>query len=68
MDCHQGSAHASGVMRDNEQKKRDFNMVGKNCIDCHMPLQASKTIWFNNGGESKKIPYFIRTHKIGIYK
>jgi hypothetical protein len=68
MDCHQRSAHAAAVLKDNEQKKRDFNLVGTNCIDCHMPLQASKAILFNNGGQLKNIPYFIRTHKIGIYK
>lgn len=68
MDCHQGSSHATGVQKDNEQKKRDFNLVGASCIDCHMPLQTSKTIYFNNGGGAKDIPYLIRTHKIGIYK
>jgi hypothetical protein len=68
MDCHQSSAHATGILKDNEQKKRDFNLAGASCIDCHMPLQSSKTIYFNNGAESKNIPYFIRTHKIAIYK
>lgn len=66
MDCHQHSAHAAAILKDNEQKKRDFNLVGVNCIDCHMPLQISKTIHFNNG--LKNTPYFIRTHKISIYK
>ena len=68
MDCHRNSAHAVNSLKDNEQKKRDFNLAGLNCIDCHMPLQISKTIYFNNGAESKNIPYFIRTHKIAIYK
>lgn len=68
MDCHQGSVHATDVMKENEQKKRDFNLEVSTCIDCHMPLQTSKTIYFNNGSESKNIPYLIRTHKIAIYK
>jgi hypothetical protein len=68
MDCHQGSSHATDVLKDNEQKQRDFNLVGASCIDCHMPLQTSKTIYSNNGGGAKDIPYLIRTHKIGIYK
>jgi len=68
MDCHQGSSHAKEVLKENEQKKRDFNLVGANCIDCHMPAQTSKTIYFNNGAGAKDIPYLIRTHKIGIYK
>ena len=68
MDCHRNSAHAMNILKDNEQKKRDFNLAGQNCIDCHMPLQTSKAIYFNNGSKSGNIPYFIRTHKIGIYK
>ncbi|HTI92077.1 MAG TPA: cytochrome c3 family protein [Puia sp.] len=68
MDCHQNSAHAVSSLKESEQKKRDFNLVSLSCIDCHMPLQTSKTIYFNNGTESKSIPYFIRTHKIAIYK
>jgi hypothetical protein len=68
MACHLNSAHAAGILKENEQKKRDFNLVGLNCIDCHMPLQTSKMIYFNNGAASKNIPYFLRTHKIAIYK
>ena len=68
MDCHQNSAHAVNSLKESEQTKRDFNLVSLSCIDCHMPLQTSKTIYFNNGAESKNIPYFIRTHKIAIYK
>ena len=77
MDCHRKSAHAAGIIKDNEQKKRDFNLVGPSCIDCHMPLQTSKTIYStgwtegrvdSNGAEFKNIPYLLRTHKIAIYK
>lgn len=68
MDCHQQSAHAAAVARENEQKKRDFNLTGASCIDCHMPLQMSKTIYFNSGTGEKNISYYIRTHKIAIYK
>jgi hypothetical protein len=68
MDCHRNSAHAVNILKDNEQKKRDFNLSTSNCIDCHMPLQTSKTIYSNNGAETKNISYLIRTHKIGIYK
>jgi len=68
MDCHRQSSHALAVMKENEQKKRDFNLTGASCIDCHMPLQMSKTIYFNSGTGEKNIPYFVRTHKIAIYK
>jgi hypothetical protein len=65
MGCHQNSAHAAGMMKAGEPA--DSSQAG-NCISCHMPLQSSKTILFNNGAESKNIPYFIRTHRIAIYK
>ncbi|MBS1604206.1 MAG: cytochrome c3 family protein [Bacteroidetes bacterium] len=68
MDCHQRSAHAATIFGENEQKKRHFNLSGANCLDCHMPLQMSKTIYFNSGSGEKNIPYFIRTHKIAVYK
>jgi len=68
MDCHQQSEHALAILKANQQKKRDFNLTGASCIDCHMPLQTSKTIYFNSGTGEKNIPYFIRTHKIAIYK
>jgi len=68
MDCHGQSAHAVAVLKENEQKKRDFNLTGLSCIDCHMPMQISKTIYFNNGAGSKNIPYYLRTHKIAVYK
>jgi len=80
MECHQNSVHAAAIIKDNEQKKRDFNLVAPNCIDCHMPLQNSKIIhstgWTggptgagtNESGELKNIPYLLRTHKIAIYK
>ena len=68
MDCHQQSVHAATVIKENEQRKRDFNLVDLNCIDCHMPLQTSKTIYFDNGGGLKNISYMLRTHKIAIYK
>ena len=68
MDCHRRSAHAVSILNSNEQEKRDFNLTEPSCIDCHMPLQKSKVIYFNSGTEEKNIAYFIRTHKIAIYK
>jgi hypothetical protein len=58
VNCHQNHVHAPGVLPSNGDN---------NCINCHMPLQTSKIIYFNNGAASKNTPYFIRTHKIGIY-
>lgn len=56
IDCHAEAKH-TGVQPANS-----------NCIGCHMPLQTSKLIHFNNGAELKDIPYLIRTHKIAIYQ
>ncbi len=39
----------------------------ENCIDCHMPKKASEAIGFFLSGKSERSPYFLRTHKIGIY-
>lgn len=66
--CHEGSAHATDVMKENEQRKRDFNLASTTCVDCHMPLVASKTIILNDGAGAKTIPYLLRTHRISIYK
>jgi hypothetical protein len=56
MTCHQTSLHAV-----------QMKIADKNCIDCHMPLQASRSLDFNNGKEAKSIPYMLRTHRIAIY-
>lgn len=58
MSCHQAITHPAGVITSG----------GQNCISCHMPLQTSRTIYFNNGREATNIPYFIRTHRIAVYK
>ncbi len=42
-------------------------MVKTNCIDCHMPKQASNLITFQLAGQAKTSQYMLRTHKIGIY-
>ena len=56
MACHQNSEHALLMRADT-----------KTCINCHMPLQASKSLKFDNGMEMKRIPYLLRTHTIAIY-
>jgi hypothetical protein len=66
--CHENSAHAVAVMQENEQRKRDFNLSSTTCVDCHMPLLPSKMITLNNGSGAKTLSYFLRTHKIAVYK
>jgi hypothetical protein len=58
MSCHQDITHPAGIITSSEQ----------NCISCHMPLQTSRTIYFNNGREATNIPYSIRTHRIAVYR
>jgi hypothetical protein len=42
--------------------------IEKNCIDCHMPAQPSKSIAVKLENEDVLRASFIRTHLIGIYK
>jgi len=42
--------------------------IGKNCIDCHMPKQASGAISFRLQDSSKFSSYVLRSHRIMIYK
>lgn len=56
VDCHGQSTHAV-----------EMKTAGKSCIDCHMPLQASKSLEFNNGSQTKSLTYYLRTHRIAIY-
>jgi hypothetical protein len=39
----------------------------QNCIDCHMPLQASRAIKFQTSGAADVSPYKLRTHRIAVY-
>lgn len=64
ISCHQTEKHnklCSFNAVDNEVKST-------NCIDCHMPVLASKKILLNvESGEPLK-PDYLRTHYISIYK
>ncbi len=43
-------------------------ILSDNCIDCHMPILASKKIQLNVSGGQKLQPDYIRTHFISIYR
>lgn len=47
--------------------KKLGNVITQNCIDCHMPIQASKAIVFLREGEEKPSTAFMRSHYIKIY-
>ena len=42
-------------------------VIGKNCIDCHMPLYASKSISVSLPGDTAVRAATVRSHYIGIY-
>ena len=44
-----------------------INSIEKNCIDCHMPSQPSKSIAVFLQGEEIPKTSFLRSHFIGIY-
>lgn len=67
MSCHRQSAHALEMVKQTGTQVKRSGVQTKNCIDCHMPLQASKTIFSNSTG-AKAIPYYLRTHRIAVYK
>ncbi|MDR0791970.1 MAG: hypothetical protein LBE82_01580 [Chitinophagaceae bacterium] len=56
ISCHNTSPHSTQMIQEN-----------KNCINCHMPLRASKSLDFNNNTVNNAIPYQLRNHRIAIY-
>jgi len=43
------------------------NSFKSNCIDCHMPKQASRVVSFQLAGTNVNSSYLLRTHRIAIY-
>lgn len=41
--------------------------IKNNCIDCHMPAKASKSITLLTNGKESAKPDYIRTHLIAVY-
>jgi hypothetical protein len=57
-----------------EAKHNFCKMAGKlgqaiytDCIDCHMPVKTSHSIFINSGGKQISPPFLARTHLIAIY-
>jgi len=59
MSCHKTTNHSEKTLAKGNLKT--------NCIDCHMPNQASKLISFQTAGSGKASAYMLRTHHIAIY-
>jgi hypothetical protein len=47
--------------------KKLGDVIKQNCIDCHMPMQASKAIVFLRQGDETPSTAFMRNHHITIY-
>ena len=62
INCHSSSTHIECNLKD-----KGGIRLNENCIDCHMPLQASKAIFLQVSDRSKSTADFIRTHRITIY-
>lgn len=61
------SCHATATIKHSPATLANA-LVKTNCIDCHMPKQASNLISFQLAGKGKTSPYMLRTHRIAIYK
>ncbi|HEX2608329.1 MAG TPA: multiheme c-type cytochrome [Flavisolibacter sp.] len=52
----------------NSKQRNELALVGKdNCIDCHMPLKASRAIAVQLEGNAAPVSALIRSHYISIY-
>jgi hypothetical protein len=62
MTCHDGhNGNACTV-------KIDKNIVlSDNCVDCHMPVRASRAITLNVANGSQFLPDYLRSHYIAVY-
>lgn len=62
MNCHNNNSHDTCTFT-----ATPGLTLSDNCVDCHMPLLASKKIFLQLDDPKKSTPDFVRTHRIGIY-
>ena len=62
MNCHTQSNHTSCKMA-----ATLGNTIKQNCIDCHMPVQASKVLRIQNPASNDMVSAQVRSHLIAIY-
>ncbi len=61
------NCHAPGSNQFCPLAEKVGNVITTNCIDCHMPLSASKIITLQSEGKKNPIPNMVRSHLIGVY-
>ena len=67
MNCHrQPDKHPAGAPFCSRKPARDEDIT-RNCIDCHMPVQASAIVNLMVPGQKELAPLLVRSHLIAIY-
>ena len=59
------SCHSSGAMVKLHGKGGE---IVRDCVDCHMPVQASSIVTLMVPGKKELAPLFVRNHRIAIYR
>lgn len=62
MSCHQPASHNFCTMT----PPPGFSMEA-NCVNCHMPVRASKNLTLLVAGQNAPSPELVRSHRIAIY-
>jgi hypothetical protein len=61
ISCHTVDKHTSPAVK-------NIKTLADNCIDCHMPVLASKKIQLNVKNGEQLLPDYLRSHYIAVYK
>lgn len=72
MNCHrQGQGQGAGMAQGHAgfctRKPAPGEDITRNCIDCHMPVQASAIVNLMVPGQKELAPLLVRSHLIAIY-
>ena len=62
MNCHAQTNHKQGILKEESQS---FMMA--NCVNCHMPVGASKNLTLLVSRDKTPSPELVRSHLIAIY-
>lgn len=74
MNCHQSAAMvklhktAGYIPNGGGDITKTAGDITRNCIDCHMPVQASSIVTLMVPGKKQLAPLFVRNHRIAVYK
>ena len=60
--CHNNNSHITCTLKETKNIT-----LSDNCIDCHMPVLASKNIFLQTNDSTKSSADYVRTHLVSIY-